>query len=115
MANPANFFKPGNPGGPGRGLGGRTKTLNALDKMLSKAGNMKKFEQALQDRFNEDPLEFWHKYVLPVIPKDATLRIEGDLDLSVVHSVHTKLRELPKAKLGELAFPANSKNGSNGK
>lgn len=76
MPSSETQFKPGNPGGPGRGLSGRRKTLDVLDNLLSKAGNQKKLEKAFQEAFDKDPLTFWKTYVMPVLPKEIELEAE---------------------------------------
>ena len=60
-------------GGPGRPRGGRRLTLEKLDEMLAKAGNLEKFEEALQEGFDKDPLGFWKTYVFPLLPQKLVL------------------------------------------
>ncbi len=78
MAKEDTQFKKGNPGGPGRPKGGRRLTLEALDKMLAKADNLKQFEEELQIEFSKDALAFWKTYVFPLMPKDLRLVDEDD-------------------------------------
>jgi len=66
-------FKPGQPGGPGRPIGGRRKTLDSLDAMLANEKNLIKFEKALQDEFDKDPLKFWKEYAFPLLPRNIEL------------------------------------------
>lgn len=61
-------FQIGNTLGKGRGVSGRRKCLDTLDKMLAMEGNQNKYMEALQEGFNKDPLKFVHKYVVPVMP-----------------------------------------------
>ena len=61
-------FQIGNTLGKGRGVSGRRKTLDTLDKMLAKEGNQVKFMIACQEAFDKNPLTFVHKYVTPVMP-----------------------------------------------
>ncbi len=49
-------FKIGNTLGRGRGVSGRRKTLDELDKTLSKEGNVKRFADAIQKEFNKRTL-----------------------------------------------------------
>ena len=50
-------FNIGNTLGRGRGVSGRRKTLDELDKMLSKEGDVKKLAHAIQKEFNKDPVK----------------------------------------------------------
>ena len=66
-------FLPGNTWGTGRGVSGRRKTLDIMDKMLSLAGNQEKLKDDWQKIFDEGPAKFWLKYakdVLPPLTKD---------------------------------------------
>lgn len=51
-----------------RGVCGRRKTLDTLDKLMAKEGNQEKYMAACQVSFDEDPLKFVHKYVVPLMP-----------------------------------------------
>jgi len=72
MKNTDHLFKTGNKLGGIRGVSGRRKTLDVLDTMLSKQGNLTKFQDALQAKFDDDPVYFWKVYVMPVLPQNAT-------------------------------------------
>jgi len=60
-------------GGPGAPIGGRRKALNVLDSMLAKAENLKKFEIAIQEKFDQNPIDFFKEYVMPLMPKGFEL------------------------------------------
>lgn len=84
-------FQIGNTLGKGRGVSGRRKTLDVMDKMLSLDGNQEKFRKDLQDEFNKGPLKFWKRYVMPVLPpmtKDP--RLEEEL----AYTDEERLREI---------------------
>ena len=51
-----------------RGVSGRRRTIDLLDRMLTMDGNQDKFMQSIQKKFTEDPLKFWKTYVMPVLP-----------------------------------------------
>ena len=83
-------FQIGNTFGGGRGVSGRRKTLDELDKMLSKEGNVKKFAHALQEGFDKDPLKFWKTYVLPVLPKD---RVSAENEFTEIGEARQRVEE----------------------
>ena len=65
-------FQPGGRPGPGRpkgSLSGRSKALSELDKMLSRPKNAKRLREAMQTAFDLDPLDFFRRFVLPLMPK----------------------------------------------
>ncbi len=61
-------FAAGNTLGKGRGVSGRRKTLDIMDKMLSLAGNQEKLRDDWQKIFDEGPAKFWLKYAKDVLP-----------------------------------------------
>ncbi len=84
-------FQPGNTLGKGRGVSGRRKTLDIMDKMLSMAGNQKKLMDDFQKLFDKSPAKFWKTFALPVLPpmtKDP--RLEEDL----AYTDEERLREI---------------------
>jgi len=79
-------FKKGNPGGPGRkpgSVGGRRLILQELDRVLAQEGNVEKFSNACQDEFNKDPLAFWYKYGMPLLPQGFVLGTTEDVEIIV--------------------------------
>lgn len=50
---------------------GRRCALIAIDALMSKQENIQKFYDALQEKFDTDPVEFYKVIVEPVLPKDA--------------------------------------------
>ena len=78
MPNPA-WVKGGpspNPAGRPKGLrGGRYKALAMLDKLMGQVENLEKLREALQAKFDKDPCAFFRTYVMPLIPKEAHLRL----------------------------------------
>ncbi len=86
-------------GGPGRkkgSYGGRSKCLDTLDKMLSKAKNQKALLNKLQVMFDNDPSNFLLKYVYPVLPKDFNMKLSGDKDNPIIQEHHLKFGEILK-------------------
>ncbi len=61
-------FAIGNNLGKGRGVSGRRKTLDIMDKLLSLAGNQEKLKEDWQRIFNEGPAKFWLRYAKDVLP-----------------------------------------------
>ena len=84
-------FQMGNTLGKGRGVSGRRKCLDTLDKMLAKEGNQDKYMAALQEGFNKDPLKFVHKFVVPVMPLFAR---DPKLEEELAYTDEERLREI---------------------
>ena len=84
-------FAIGNNLGKGRGVSGRRKCLDTLDKMLAKEGNQKKYMTALQEGFDKNPLTFVHKYVVPVLPLFAK---DPKLEEKLAYTDEERLREI---------------------
>jgi len=76
---PGKPFEPGDPrcGRKKGSVGGRTRALMELDKLLGKDQNLKHLQAKFQAAFNDDPLEFWRKYIQPNLPKDVDLAVSG--------------------------------------
>jgi len=85
--NTKNLGEYAKKGGPGRPKGGRRVTLDTLDAMLSEAGNIEKFRQKAQNEFDKDPLAFWHKYILPVMPKDIEVGNKDGLPFETTQTI----------------------------
>ena len=66
------------PGRPKGSLGGRAKTLIALDNMLAKEQNLIILRKALQKHFEEDPISFFRQIVMPLMPRDVRLKLGGE-------------------------------------
>jgi hypothetical protein len=75
-------FKPGqsgNPAGRPKGIGfGRMQALETLDGMLSDEGNMGTLRDGLQKALQRDPVWFFRRIIMPLLPKEASLQIEND-------------------------------------
>lgn len=72
-------FKPGHKSGgrPKGAVSGRKKIIGLLDSILAEEGTQKRFDKAIKDEIEKDPMAFLHKYVYPVLPKDAVLTFNG--------------------------------------
>lgn len=71
-------FAAGNPGGPGRPPGswsGRRRALQIIDEVLADAGNADALRDALQTRFDADPVAFWLQLGAPLLPREAKLEL----------------------------------------
>ncbi len=87
---PDKYLKEGGPGRPKGSLSGRSQCLAIMDKMLTQAGNKEKLAKAFQQRFNKNPLLFWARYIMPVLPKEAKLEVIG-----AMHTADGALSALP--------------------
>ena len=74
-------FVPGQSGNPvGRPKGacsGRMKALGALDRILGKRKNLASLEKALTVEFNLDPVKFFKTIIMPLLPKDQKIEMDG--------------------------------------
>lgn len=65
-------------GRPPGTVGGRVASLNTLDQMLNAAGNQELLRIALQQAFVKNPLKFFQKFVMPLMPKDYLVKAGGE-------------------------------------
>ena len=76
------LFKPGNNANP-RGrppgtVGGRTRALQILDEVSNREDNAALLAQAMDAAMKKNPLAFFLKYMAPLLPKQALLRVENN-------------------------------------
>ena len=75
-------FQPGQSGNPsGRPKGiksGRMQALSALDTMLIDEGTLKTLREGLQKSLERDPVWFFRRVIIPLLPKEASLQLEND-------------------------------------
>jgi len=75
-------FQPGKSGNiEGRPKGiksGRMVALGELDAMLKEAGVLETLRAGLQKSLERDPVWFFRRIIIPLLPKEASLQIEND-------------------------------------
>ncbi|WP_246044430.1 DUF5681 domain-containing protein [Pontiella sulfatireligans] len=75
-------FQPGQSGNPaGRPKGqksGRMQALGELDAILKDAGTLETLREGLQKSLERDPVWFFRRIIMPLLPKEASLQIEND-------------------------------------
>jgi len=75
-------FQPGqsgNPAGKPKGtVSGRTQLVKALDRMLKDEANQQALLNGLEASLQKDPVWFFRRIVMPLLPKEATLNVEHD-------------------------------------
>lgn len=59
-------------GSPGR-MSGRLTALRVLDQMLNQEGNRRKLREALQRRFDSNPVRFFKEFVIPLLPRTTNM------------------------------------------
>ena len=74
----ANLGDYGKEGGPGRPPGsknhdGLQAVLTMLKDLVSREDNIKKIETAMQEALDKQPLGFYYKFVMPMLPKTVDL------------------------------------------
>lgn len=75
------YFLPGTrppPNLPGRGIGGRTRALQTLDKMMGTEENQEKLRAALQAAFDKNPMKFFRQIIMPLLPKETKLEMASE-------------------------------------
>ena len=82
---------------PGRPKGvknhdGLQAVLNMFKDLISKESNLKKLEKAMQLAFDKQPLYFYSKYVMPILPRDIKLDTPGDLIFQISKSYRPKIK-----------------------
>ena len=73
---PKEYLKKGGPGRPRGSLSGRAKALGVLDQILAEEKNLKKLRRSLQKKFNESPIKFFMKVIIPLMPKKVELETD---------------------------------------
>jgi len=75
-------FKPGesgNPAGKKKGTrSGRMQALGVLDSLLKETGAMEVLRAGLEKKLEQDPVWFFRRIIMPLLPKEASLHIEHD-------------------------------------
>ena len=75
-------FQPGQTGNPeGRPKGqksGRMQSLGELDSMLKDSDVMATLREGLLKALEKDPVWFFRRIIMPLLPKEATLQVEHD-------------------------------------
>jgi hypothetical protein len=69
----------GNPAGKPKGtVSGRTQLVKALDCLLQDEGNQQALLNGLEASLQKDPVWFFRRIIMPLLPKEATLNVEHD-------------------------------------
>jgi hypothetical protein len=75
-------FQPGQSGNPaGRPKGqqsGRMQALGELDTLLKDSGVQETLREGLKKALERDPVWFFRRIVMPLLPKESTLQLEND-------------------------------------
>jgi hypothetical protein len=75
-------FKPGQSGNPaGRPKGtktGRVHALGELDALLSEEAARETLREGFQKTLENHPVWFFHRIIMPLLPKESTLSFEND-------------------------------------
>jgi hypothetical protein len=73
-------FQPGqsgNPAGKPKGtVSGRTQLVKALDRLLQDEGNQQALLKGLEASLQKDPVWFFRRIIMPLLPKEASVNIE---------------------------------------
>jgi hypothetical protein len=66
---------------------GRKAALQCLDVMLSEDNNIQLLRKDLQNQFNLSPSSFFMDFVMPLLPKETIMSLEGDKDKAPVRII----------------------------
>ena len=73
-------FQPGQSGNPdGRPKGsksGRMQAVGVLDSILKDEGTLATLREGLQKSLERDPVWFFRRIIMPLLPKDATVQLD---------------------------------------
>lgn len=65
----------GSGGKPYGASAGRNKAVQAIDDLMKKEENVRLFEKAIQERFENNPVGFFVKIIMPLIPREMVIRM----------------------------------------
>ena len=75
-------FQPGQTGNPaGRPKGqrsGRMQALGELDTLLKDSDTLETLREGFQKKLEQDPVWFFRRIIMPLLPKEASLQIDND-------------------------------------
>lgn len=100
MGRNATTWGPGENPTAGRPKGcfsGRHKALNALDAMLAKEKNIAALSKAFQAKFAANPVAFYERYVVPLLPKELKLEHSGEVKTQASEAVINALTKYSEA------------------
>jgi hypothetical protein len=63
-------------GRPKGSVSGRTKALHLLDEVVGADKNLKLLRWKLNEVFKKDPVRFFERFVMPLLPKEALVKLE---------------------------------------
>ena len=68
----------GNPDGRPKGAkSGRMQALGELDALLKETGTLETLREGFQKKLEQDPVWFFRRIVMPLLPKDATVQFDN--------------------------------------
>jgi hypothetical protein len=74
------------------GTGGRRAAIEAIDAIMGDTENLAHFRERLQEAFDENPLQFYNDFVIPLVPK--THMIEDNTDRGI--QINIVMKREPK-------------------
>jgi len=110
MRDEKGRFMPGFSGCPGahKGrYGGRTIALMILDKVIAEQPYQKKLEHAIRAAAMKQPLWFFLKVVVPLLPKEAILRVFGEGEGSVLDELISAKEQILAGRATHERLPDN--------
>jgi len=73
---PFQLGQSGNPAGKPKGcVSGRAAALQVLDHLFNEEENRAKLAAALQKEFDKNPVNFFRHIIMPLIPREAILKM----------------------------------------
>lgn len=74
LAPGANLNPHGRPAGS---VGGRSRALQILDEVSTRQDNAQLLAEAMDAAMKKNPLQFFLRYMVPLMPKEALLRVQA--------------------------------------
>lgn len=107
----------GNPAGRPKGAAtGRMLALDTLDGMLSDETTLETLSDGLQKALERDPVWFFRRIIMPLLPKEATLSLENNGAFTwKLLSDTAPIEDSPEYISQKLAFGLSAPDGALGK
>ena len=91
--------------------GGRTLALRWLDQVLAEEGNEMKFKAAVREAFDKNPMRFFERFIMPLLPKEARLSLDSEgvikwQSLLVTHPIQPSDLSMLRDATGSESFVA---------
>jgi hypothetical protein len=82
-----------------------------MDQVLAEDGNEAKFKAAVREAFNRNPMRFFERFIMPLLPKEARLSLDSEgvikwQSLLVTHPIQPSDLSMLREATGSESFVA---------